>query len=859
MAEAFAAEIAKSLLGKLGSFAVQEFRLAWGFQDDLARLEERLKAINAVLSDAEKQQSKNERIRLWLQMLREVLYDAEDVLDEIECETLQRQVVKTKGSTSRKVQHFFTSSNMNAFRLRMGHNIKKIIERLAEISALKSDFNLSEQAIDCSHVLHEETKMNRSFDSFSGLIGRDEDKERIINLLIAPFKVGDAHPLVLPIVGMGGLGKTSLAKSVCDDEIVNTHDFDLKLEACVSDDFCLKQVVQKIIKSATGERCADLDEGELNKKLEEILNGKKYLLLLDDVWNEEAQKWLLLKTLLSKGADGSKIIVTTRSLRVAEIMGTVAAYNLSLLGQEDCLSLFYKCAFKEGEKELYPNLVGIGKEIVEKCKQVPLAVINLGTQLYGKTDEKEWKSVRDSEKWEEEGDGILPALKISYQRLPTHLKRCFLYCSVFPKDYPFIDLLLVQVWMAHGLILQSPNPNENLEDVGLRYVRELISRCFFQDYEVMWFAATFKMHDLMHDLASSLAQNHHIAKTTRHLSVLDSDSFFHKTLPKYSNEFHHVRSIVFADSMVGPTCKTDFEKSLSEFKHLPSLELLEDSEFEAFPEGIGALKHLRYLHFHWSTKMKRLPKSIFKLQNLQALVLGFGLEVLPKDVRYMISLRFLYVITKQKRLPEGGIGCLECLQTLIIFECENLENLFEDMQATLALPEQLLQGSAESLQTFIIKDCPNIREMPDCISNLKKLQNLEIIDCPRLSERCRRGTGKDWPKIAHIPKIKVQYLVTRWGTDPNSLGCYSYDLVGKPEDSYERLRAPLANLFFGGEAVSMEDHQGSVHGAYSAGIMGAESCQRHLLERLGYFDNLHLVPSRGAIHDATFPLQISRM
>jgi len=408
MAEAFAAEIAKSLLGKLGSFAGQEFRLAWGLEDDLARLEERLKAINAVLSDAEKQQSKHERIRLWLHMLREVLYDAEDVLDEIECETLRREVVKTTGSTSRKVQHFFTSSNMIPFRLKTGHEIKKIIERLAEISSLKSEFNLNEQAIDCSHVLHEETEMNRSFESFSGLIGRDEDKERIINLLIVqPFKVGDAHPFVLPIVGMGGLGKTSLAKSVCVAEIVNTHHFDLKMEACVSDDFSLKQVIQKIIKSATGERCADLDEGELKKKLEEILKGRKYLLLMDDVWNEDAQKWLLLKPLLSKGAGGSKIIITTRSQRVAEIMGTVTAYNLSLLGQEDCLSLFYKCAFKEGQ--MHPNLVGIGKEIVAKCKQVPLAVINMGTQLYGKTDEKEWKSVRDSEKWEEEGDGILPA------------------------------------------------------------------------------------------------------------------------------------------------------------------------------------------------------------------------------------------------------------------------------------------------------------------------------------------------------------------------------------------------------------------------------------------------------------------
>ncbi|KAJ6861626.1 disease resistance protein RGA3 [Populus alba x Populus x berolinensis] len=181
---------------------------------------------------------------------------------------------------------------------------------------------------------------------------------------------------------MGGLVKTALAKSVHDDEIVKTN-FEMKIEACVSDDFGLKQVIQKILKSATGDRCADLDEGGLKKKLEAILNGRKYLLLLDDVWNEDAQKWLLLKPSLSKGAFGSKVIVTTRSQRVAEIMGTVAAYNLSLLGQEHCLSLFYKCAFKERQMELYPDLVGIGKEIVVKCKQVPLAVINMGTQLYG--------------------------------------------------------------------------------------------------------------------------------------------------------------------------------------------------------------------------------------------------------------------------------------------------------------------------------------------------------------------------------------------------------------------------------------------------------------------------------------------
>ncbi|KAL2942858.1 putative polyamine oxidase 4 [Bienertia sinuspersici] len=105
----------------------------------------------------------------------------------------------------------------------------------------------------------------------------------------------------------------------------------------------------------------------------------------------------------------------------------------------------------------------------------------------------------------------------------------------------------------------------------------------------------------------------------------------------------------------------------------------------------------------------------------------------------------------------------------------------------------------------------------------------------------------------------VQYLVSRWGTDPHSLGCYSYDLVGKPTDVYDRLRAPIGSLFFGGEAVSMEDHQGSVHGAYSAGIMAAQNCQNHVLERLGNMEKFHLSPWTEETYDVSIPLQISRM
>uniref|UniRef100_A0A2K2ARC9 Rx N-terminal domain-containing protein n=1 Tax=Populus trichocarpa TaxID=3694 RepID=A0A2K2ARC9_POPTR len=641
---------AKSLLGKLGSSAIKELYLAWGLKAELASLEEKLLAINAVLMDAEKKQSRNEKIRFWLQMLREFMYDAEDALDGFECEDLRRQVVETTGSTSRKLRCFFSSSNKLALRFKMGHKIKDLNDRLAEIESLKSLLGLTEQTSDHSS-------------SFSGLIGRDRDKECTINLLVEPLKVDDAHPFVIPIVGMAGLGKTALAKSVYDDGSVDAF-FELKMQACVSDGFALKQVMQKMINSATGERCNDLEEVELKAKLE--------------------MKCLLLKPILSKGALGSKIIVTTRSKRVAQIMGSAGAQELSLLDQKDCLTLFYKCAFKERQKEQHPNLVEIGKEIVGKCKQIPLAF-----------------------------------------------------------------------WMAQGLVHQSSHPSENLEDVGIRYVRELISKCFFQDVNDLLFVLSFKMHDLVHDLASSLVQNecsilrsnnHQVFKTAKHLSVIE-----------------RVRTLVFVASLEEPSCRTDFEKCLSGFKHLRSLELMDVCEF--LPDKIGSLKELRYLNLVENTKLKRFPKSIFKLQNLQALILGDGFEELPKDVRCLISLRLLFLITKQKRLPEGGVGCLGSLQILLIAGCENPEYLCEDMQGLKSLRKLCIGGCKNlislprsSLQTFAIEDCPNIIELPECTGNLKELQKLVIRMCPSLGERCQRETGEDWPKIAHVPHIDVDYV-----------------------------------------------------------------------------------------------------
>ncbi|KAJ6435173.1 hypothetical protein OIU84_000402 [Salix udensis] len=147
---------------------------------------------------------------------------------------------------------------------------------------------------------------------------------------------------------------------------------------------------------------------------------------------------------------------------------------------------------------------------------------------------------------------------------------------------------------------------------------------------------------------------------------------------------------------------------------------MDDLELKAFPERVGALKHLRYLNFAGNAKMKRLQKSIFKLQSLQAMVISVGLEELPKDVRYMISLGFLFLVTKQKRLPEGGIGCLECIQTLVISYCENLENLCEDMQGL------------KSLQKLYICGCKSLISLPGSMKCLTALKELFIGDCEKL-------------------------------------------------------------------------------------------------------------------------------
>ncbi|TYI34665.1 hypothetical protein ES332_A03G024700v1 [Gossypium tomentosum] len=509
----------------------------------------------------------------------------------------------------------------------------------------------------------------------------------------------------------------------------------------------------KIIKSATGMKCKDMNKEELRKDLQDCLNGKQFFMVLDDVWNDDNKKWSELKDLLCGGVQGSRIIVTTRIRNVATITGTILPYDLEHLSYENCLSLFLKLAFKEGEEKQHDNLVRIGEEIVQKCKGVALAVKTLGSLLCSTRVQHDWELVRDSELWKlkQEENDMLPALKLSYEHLPWYLKQCFAFCSVFPKDFEFYYSYLIRLWMAN-CFLQSPYENEDPEDIGNRYIQELLSRSFFQQVNDGPFFPTLKMHDLVHDLALSVAQNevnscnHYSTGNVRHL-WFDLSKQDASELP---NKLGCLQSLFLLDEEGKADSESLIAAVISRSKHLRVLNL-GNCSLEQLPNNIRYLKQLRYLNLAHNGNIKRLPNSICNLQSLQTLYLDGcrGIEELPKDIRYLISLRELTVTTKQTRLQENGISCLTSLRTLTFSECENLEKLFEDIQNLTALRE------------LYIKECNNLVSLPQGLKYLTTLENLAIGNCEKLDLtvdelELEREEGGSLRKLAigGVPKLE---------------------------------------------------------------------------------------------------------
>ncbi|KAL6327844.1 hypothetical protein AAG906_026518 [Vitis piasezkii] len=604
MAEQIPFSLIEKLLMKLGSSIYGEIGLMYGVRNELGKLQDKLSMIKAVLVDAEEQQQRSHAVATWVQRLKDVVYDADDLFDDIATEELRRKT-EVQGRIAGQVGDFFSSSNHLAFRFKMGHRIKDIRERLDDIANETSKFNF------ISSVISDVPKSHK-------IVGRDENKREIIELLMQSSTQENLSMV------------TTLAQLVYNDQ-----------------------------------GCGNLRLEQLQKRLQEKLDGKRYLLVLDDVWNEDKRKWGQFITLLPVGANGSKILVTTRSTRVASVIGIDSPYIVEGLKDDESWDLFET----------------IGKEIVKMCKGVPLVIATLGGMLYFNTQERHWLSIKKN------------------KNLMIQLKK-----------------LLVQLWMAQGY-LQPSDENIDLEDVGNQYFEDLLSRSLFHkvenkdDNNIL----SCKVHDLIHDLAQSIAKSEVIIVTDDVKTI--SQRIHHVSLFTKPNEMlkdlmgKPVRTFFMDTDFV-----VDHDSSINKF--ISSLKGLRVMKMEFLPykavSSLAKLSHLRYLDISYGC-FENLPNAITRLKHLQTLKLFYcsDLKELPRNMKKLINLRHLEIDLHNKLsyMPRG-LGELTNLQTLPLFWVGN---------------DSGNPGTTEWVGQLQIKNLSNARGSEAKEANLEGKQSLEYL------------------------------------------------------------------------------------------------------------------------------------
>ncbi|XP_052203910.1 putative disease resistance protein RGA4 [Diospyros lotus] len=685
MAEGTLFSIAGKVIEILGGLAAQEVTLCWGVKDQLMKLEDTLTRIKAVILDAEeKAQKQNNQIKVWLKKLGRFVYDAEDLLDNFTTE-IQKKQLMPGNKFWREVRVFFSESNQCVYGLRMGHEVKTLLERIDAIDADVKQLNL-DSLDDKTDFLTSSWRQTTSSEP-EVIVGREGDKSAVKKFLLNSNY--EENVSVVSIVGMSGFGKTTLAQHFFNDEEVKAHFGEKRLWLSVSGVLevgkILKGVVkdfdqlEKILKGVVGK---DVQLERLKNEFEKEIGKKKYLLVLDDVWDAkdggDGEKWDNLKQWLPRDAVGSKIMVTTRSHVIANFTSTIAPRVLGGLSPDDSWDLFRK-AFRQDEQSGHVD-DKIRKEIVERCCGVPL-VIKTIARLMSLKDRALWSSfIRNELPYRIIDENIVQTFMLSYNALPSYMKPCFAYCSLFPKGHRIDVKSLFQLWIAQGFI-RSSNSVDSGESVALMCFESLLWSSFFQDVEKddLGNIKSCRLHDFMHDLAAHVAGlestnvedfgGNRISDLTRHVSFvmeLDLLQQIRILLPCAKR----LRTLILKG---GKWDERAWEYICRKFGHLRVL-VLHKLGIEEVSPLIENLKHLKYLDLSYN-QMEELPNSITNLVNLQVLKLNGCEELkrLPRDMSKLINLRHLDVgcsladdLCGLEYMPRG-IGQLTSLQTLSCF------------------------------------------------------------------------------------------------------------------------------------------------------------------------------------------------
>ncbi|GLT37350.1 hypothetical protein SLA2020_116710 [Shorea laevis] len=674
--------IVDATISKVISVATEQINLAVNWKAELRRLCNKLTMIRAVLEDADRKQVGDSAVKLWLENLRDVAREAEDVLDEVVYERL-KQEVQIQKQMKKKVCLFFTFSHPFIFRLKMANKIKNLIASIVEINKEAADFGLQSNLATLVPRSNPQTAYF-SPGYCSRVIGREDDVSKIVDLLIDPNN--EESLSVISVVAMGGLGKTTLAKSVQNDEKI-VRNFGKTMFICVSEDFDVKKILKEMLESLTKVGCSiENQAATLVGKIQDELKNENYLLILDDVWNEDPLKWEALRGCLleiTKNKVG-RMVVTTRSENVASIMGALGErmYHLEGLEDEECWSIIKQRAFG-GSSVPNLELEVIGRQIAEKCKGVPLVANVIGASLCNRSDSGEWVSVNNSfdarsSMKDDRRTWIVRVLQLSFDRLPnTTLKQCFAFCSIFPKDWKIEKEMLIQLWMAEGFF--QPSEGSSMEYIGGKYFIDLLSYSLFleEERDSTGKIKSCKMHDLIHDLATSNSKSETLILEAgsesniahvRHLNLVNAEEM----VPANFVEMVPANFVEVAGKLHSLFLKGEIlSKMPDSFKRLRILSFKERwvraaNIVEQLPTWIGKMKHLRYLDIS-HTDIKELPQFIMELYSLQTLRFMYCSRIVkqPEGVEDLVSLRHIY-FNRDSCMPLR-IGRLKDLQTLQLF------------------------------------------------------------------------------------------------------------------------------------------------------------------------------------------------
>ncbi|KAM2913771.1 hypothetical protein COP2_044387 [Malus domestica] len=689
MAEALISMLLEQLASVTYQHVEQEVKLVLNAKKDVDAFAANLDAICAVLEDAEQRQVKEASVRNWLEKLKDVSYKMDNVLDEWKTEILKHHVEKQEkhgGSTSfvtkKKMKAVCFSIPTSCFCFGQVSRVIRHRDIALEMKRLNENLDVIVKQGQIYKFLRTERMMieqperdeTTSFVDASEMFGREQQKEVLVSKLLNDSSQEESGLLVFPIVGMGGMGKTALAQLAFNDEKVKAC-FDIKVWVCVSDPFDEIKIAKAIISSAEVVSPNSDSLEDLFRCMSESIKGKKFLLVLDDVWTEDQRKWEKLKLpLRHSGARGSRILVTTRKEEVVRMIGALTQkIDLERLSEPDCLSIFNRMAFFSRDKD--GALETIGEKIAKKCKGLPLAAKTLGSLMRYKKTKKEWQEVLDSKIWQLEKfeQEVFQPLLLSYLDLAPAVKRCLLYCVIFPKDHLIDKDYLIELWMSQDYLYSKGNTEKEI--IGQRFFDNLAMRSFFQDFEKdrdgnIWRCT---MHDIAHDFLQYLTQHEcftmevkggndpteALGDKIRHLTLVLAPWGPLSCVLSFSCD---LRTLATFDSRF-----TDVDSTLiSQLKHLRTLNLSSNS-IEKLSEEIGELVHLRFIDLSNNRGLKKLPNGVCNLYNLQTLRLNWceELESLPQSMGKLINLKHLYVwgCRNLKYLPKG-IGRLTNLRRL---------------------------------------------------------------------------------------------------------------------------------------------------------------------------------------------------